>query len=58
MYDEWQKELDRLNTLSELAQADVARLEQKEPSLDLIKAHERVIDISAKIQAHLKSKYA
>jgi hypothetical protein len=58
MYEEWQKEFDRLSILSKLAQDDVARLEQEEPSLDLIKAYEQLIKISTQIQAHLKSKFS
>jgi hypothetical protein len=56
--DDWQKELDRLLDLSKFARANIARLEQEEPSLDLIKAYDQVIEVSVQIQAHLKSKFA
>ena len=56
--DEWQKKFDRLSALMKSEQVNVARLEQGRPSPDLVKAHERIIEISVQIQAHLKSKSA
>jgi hypothetical protein len=56
--DEWQKEFERLSALSKAIQADIARLEQEKPSLELIKAYEQSAEISVKIYEHLKSKFA
>ncbi|GLQ98329.1 hypothetical protein [Dyella mobilis] len=55
--EEWQKEFDRLDALSKLARDDIARLEQVGPSLDLIKAYERIAEISVRMYEHLKSKF-